>query len=73
MINLILLRAGSAHPEQYSIIDVGDRFDPKPSGMAVKKGDRTLLGLFNQAIESLKADSQIDRLLDNALASLARA
>jgi polar amino acid transport system substrate-binding protein len=72
MINLTLLRAGSANPEQYSIIDIGDRFDPKPFGMAVKKGDRTLLGLLNQAIERLKAYSQIDLLLDNALASLAR-
>jgi ABC-type amino acid transport substrate-binding protein len=72
MINLTMLRAGSANPEQYSIIDIGDRFDPKPFGMAVKKGDRTLLGLLNQAIERLKAYSQIDLLLDNALASLAR-
>ncbi|MFL5133511.1 MAG: transporter substrate-binding domain-containing protein [Microvirga sp.] len=72
MINLTLLRAGSAHPERYSIIDIGDRFDPKPFGMAVKKGDRTLLGLLNQAIESLKTYGKIDRMLDNALASLAR-
>jgi ABC-type amino acid transport substrate-binding protein len=72
MINLTMLRAGSANPEQYSIIDIGDRFDPKPFGMAVKKGDHTLLGLLNQAIERLKAYSQIDLLLDNALASLAR-
>lgn len=72
MINLTLLRAGSAHPERYSIIDIGDRFAPKPFGMAVNKGDRTLLGLLNQAIESLKAYGKIDRMLDNALASLAR-
>jgi ABC-type amino acid transport substrate-binding protein len=72
MINLTMLRAGSANPEQYSIIDIGDRFDPKPFGMAVKKGDHTLLGLLNQAIERLKAYSQIDLLLDNALASVAR-
>ncbi len=72
MINLTMLRAGSAHPERYSIIDIGDRFDPKPFGMAVKKGDRTLLCLLNQAIKSLKAYGRIDRMLDNALASLAR-
>ena len=72
MINLTLLRAGSVHPEQYSIIDIGDKFDPKPFGIAVKKGDGTLLGLVNQAIESLEAHSQIDRLLDNALARVAR-
>ncbi|AWN40467.1 transporter substrate-binding domain-containing protein [Methylobacterium durans] len=72
MINLTMVRAGSVHPERYSIIDIGDRFDPKPFGVAVKKGHRTLLGLLNQAIESLKADGGIDRMLDNALASLAR-
>ncbi|WP_336492223.1 transporter substrate-binding domain-containing protein [Methylobacterium nigriterrae] len=72
MINLTLLRAGSTHPERYSLIDIGDRFDPKPFGMAVRKGHRTLLGLLNQAIESLKACGEIDRLLDNALARLAR-
>jgi len=72
MVNLTLLRAGSARPERYSIIDTGGRFDPKPFGMAVKKGDRALLGLLNQAIEGLKASGEIDRMLDNALASLAR-
>ncbi|GJE44214.1 transporter substrate-binding domain-containing protein [Methylobacterium soli] len=72
MINLTMLRAGSAHPERYSIIDIGDRFDPKPFGMAVKKGDRTLLCFLDQAIESLKVYGKIDRMLDNALASLAR-
>ena len=70
MVNLTMLRAGSADPERYSIIDTGDRFDPKPFGMAVKKGDRALLGLLNQAIESLKAYGKIDHMLDNALASL---
>jgi ABC-type amino acid transport substrate-binding protein len=72
MINLTLLRAGSPDPERYLIIDIGDRFDPKPFGMAVKKGDRTLLALLDRAIESLKADKEIDRLLDSALVSQAR-
>lgn len=72
MINLTMLRAGSAYPERYTIIDIGDRFDLKPFGIAVKKGNRTLLGLLNQAIESLNADGAIDRMLDNALASLTR-
>ena len=72
IINLTMLRAGSVDPEQYSIIDIGDKFDSKPFGMAVKKGDRTLLSLLNEAIASLEGHSQIDRLLDNALASLVR-
>jgi polar amino acid transport system substrate-binding protein len=72
MINLTMLRAGSADPERYSIIDIGDRFEPKPFGMAVKKGNRTLLGLLNQAIESFKTCGELDRMLDIALAGLAR-
>ncbi|MDQ8728259.1 transporter substrate-binding domain-containing protein [Bradyrhizobium sp. LHD-71] len=72
MINLTMMRAASVHPERYSIIDIGDKFDPKPFGIAVKKGDRALLDLLNQAIEALAAHGQIDRLLDNALANLVR-
>ncbi|GJD49760.1 ABC transporter glutamine-binding protein GlnH [Methylobacterium crusticola] len=71
MINLTMLRAGSADPERYSIIDIGDRFDPKPFGMAVRKGDRTLLGLIDQALARLKAGGELDRMLEAALARLA--
>ncbi|KAB1074656.1 transporter substrate-binding domain-containing protein [Methylobacterium planeticum] len=72
MINLTMLRAGSSDPERYAIIDIGDRFEPKPFGMAVRKGDRSLLDVLNQAIASLETQGQIDRMRDNALASLAR-
>lgn len=72
MINLTLLRAGSAQPERYAIIDIGDRFDPKPFAMAVRKGDRALLDLVNQVLEGLKAHGELDRMLDSSLASLSR-
>lgn len=72
MVNLTLLRAGSPDPGRYAIIDIGARFDPKPFGMAVKKGDHVLVGLLSEAIEGLKAAGAIDKLLDKALASLGR-
>ncbi len=68
MINLTLLRRGSDHPENYEIIDIGDKFEPKPFGIAVKKGRREFLDRLNNALESLKASGQIDRLLDENIA-----
>jgi ABC-type amino acid transport substrate-binding protein len=68
MINLTMLQRAAAHPEQYVIIDIGDRFEPKPFGMAVRKGNHTLVELLNQTIESLKANNRITRLLEDALA-----
>jgi ABC-type amino acid transport substrate-binding protein len=68
LINLTLLRRGAVDPDQYEIIDIGDKFEQKPFGVAVKKGSHVLLGLLNQAIESLKANSDIERLMDKALA-----
>lgn len=70
LINLTLLQKGSAHPDQYEIIDIGDKFEPKPFGIAVKKGNQALLDLLNQAIESLKANKEIERLLDEAIANI---
>lgn len=70
MINLTLLRKGASDPERYKIIDIGDRFDPKPFGMAVKKGAAQLLASLNAAIEALKAEKRIDAMLASALASV---
>jgi polar amino acid transport system substrate-binding protein len=69
LINLTLLQKGAAHPDQYEIIDIGGRFDLKPFGIAVKKGNQALVGLLNEAIESLKANKEIERLLNEALAT----
>ncbi|HXZ45791.1 MAG TPA: transporter substrate-binding domain-containing protein [Pseudolabrys sp.] len=70
LINLTMMLRASDHPERYEIIDIGDRFDEKPFGVAVKKGRRSLVDLLNQAITSLKASGEIDRLLKENMASL---
>ena len=70
MVNLTFLWKGAPDRDQYEIIDIGDRFDPKPFGMAVKKGNTDLVTLLNGAIESLKASGTIAGLLDAAIASV---
>ena len=70
LINLTLLQKGAAHPDQYEIIDIGDKFEPKPFGIAVKKGNQALVDLLNQAIESLKTNNEIEKLLCEATANM---
>jgi ABC-type amino acid transport substrate-binding protein len=70
LINLTLLQKGAAHSDQYEIIDIGDKFEPKPFGIAVKKGNRALVDLLNQAIESLKTNNEIEKLLREATANM---
>jgi ABC-type amino acid transport substrate-binding protein len=70
LINLTMLRRGVDSPDRYELIDIGDKFEPKPFGIAVKKGNRVLVGLLNQAIETLRANGDIDRLLEEASASV---
>ena len=72
LINLTMMLRASNHPERYEIIDIGDRFDEKPFGVAVKKGRQSLVDLLNQAITTLKASGEIDRLLKENMASLGR-
>ncbi len=68
LINLMLMQKDSDQPDRYEIIDIGNRFDPKPYGIAVKKGNQSLVDLLNKAIESLKANGDIDRTLDENIA-----
>jgi polar amino acid transport system substrate-binding protein len=63
LINLMAMRQASDHRERYDIIDIGERFDVKPFGVAVKKGNRSLVERLNAAITALKAKGEIDRLL----------
>ena len=70
LINLELMRRRAKRPDRYRIIDIGDRFDPKPYGVAVKKGNHALVALLNAAIESLKTSGEIDRLLNESLANV---
>jgi ABC-type amino acid transport substrate-binding protein len=68
LINLTMMQRASDRPDQYDVIDIGDRFDQKPFGVAVKKGRQSLVDLLNQAIKTLKANGEIDRLLDENIA-----
>ena len=70
LINLTMLQRGADHPDRYELVDIGDKFEPKPFGIAVKKGSGVLIGLLNQAIETLRANDDIDKLLDGAIASV---
>jgi putative glutamine transport system substrate-binding protein len=58
-VNLNRMHGHLAHPEDYSVIDIGDHFDPKPFGIAVKKGNQQLVGRLNEIIAKLDASGQI--------------
>ena len=62
------MQRDSGHPDRYSIIDIGDRFDQKAYGVAVRKSRRSLVDILNAAIKTLKANSEIDRLLNENIA-----
>ncbi|MEZ5785726.1 MAG: transporter substrate-binding domain-containing protein [Xanthobacteraceae bacterium] len=62
-INLTMLQRASGNPDAYRIIDIGNHFDEKPFGVAVKKGRRSLVDLLNDAITTLKANGEIEKLL----------
>ncbi|MBW8639419.1 transporter substrate-binding domain-containing protein [Hoeflea sp. WL0058] len=67
LIDLKFLQAASAHPDRYDLIDIGAHFQPKPFGVAVKKGDSALVDSINKAIAELKSSGEIDRLLNKAV------
>ena len=67
MINLTMMHRASDHPERYEIIDIGDGFDKKPFGVAVKKGNHPFIDLLNRAVEALKGAGEIDRLFNKNL------
>lgn len=73
LINLTMLQKVAAHPDRLTIIDIGEHFDEKPFGAAVKKGRPALVDALNRAIDSLKAAGQIDRLLEQNIAALGAA
>ena len=67
MINLTMLRASSSDPSAYSIVDIGDHFDSKPFGMAVKKGNLSLLKVLNEVIDRMKSTGELQDLLNDFL------
>jgi len=70
LIDLKFLRNAAENPAQYKLIDIGSNFEPKPFGIAVKKGNRALVDRLNKAIESLKSNGDVDRLLNEAIAGV---
>ena len=70
LIDLSFLRSASNQPDQYELIDIADSFQPKPFGVAVKKGNSALVDRLNEAIDSLKSNGDIDRLLNEAIANV---
>lgn len=66
-INFALMRKNSPRPEIFEILDIGDHFDPKPFGIAVKKGNHQLVDLLNRALARFEADGRLNRLLARAL------
>ncbi len=70
LINLQLMQRRSGYPDRYRIVDLGNRFDPKPYGVAVGKGNTSLVAPLNAAITSLKASGEIDLLLDRSFAKV---
>jgi len=70
LINLELMQRRTKHPDRYRVIDLGSRFDAKPYGVAVRKGNQALVSLLNAAIESLRTSGELDRLLNESLANV---
>jgi ABC-type amino acid transport substrate-binding protein len=70
LIDLAFLRSASSNPARFKLVDIAAKFQPKPFGIAVKKGNRTLVVRLNEAINSLKSNGDIKRLLDEAVASV---
>lgn len=67
-INFALMRKNAVRPDLFEILDIGDHFDLKPFGIAVRKGHRELVDVLNQTIARFEADGRLKRLLDRALA-----
>lgn len=67
-INLKLMRKHSASPEMFEILDIGDHFDPKPFGVAVRKGNPELVDSLNRTISQFKEDGRLKSLIERALA-----
>ncbi len=70
LVDLSMMVSEADRPNDYEVIDIGDRFDPKPFGVGVKKGRQSLVDRLNAAIEELKTNGKIDALMTETLASL---
>jgi putative glutamine transport system substrate-binding protein len=72
LIDLSMMLRQADRPDDYEVIDIGDRFDPKLFGVGVKKGRQSLIDRLNPAIEEIKTSGKIDALMTENLASLGK-
>ena len=66
-INLKRMHKHLAQPENYDVIDIGDHFEEKPFGIAVKKGNRDLVEVLNAIIAKLDSSGQIQEFADKSM------
>lgn len=67
-VNLNRMHKNLANPDEYEVIDIGDHFDVKPFGIAVKKGNQELVTALNEIIEKLDAGGEIAKLEKESIA-----
>lgn len=67
-VNLHRMHKNLANPDDYEVIDIGDHFDLKPFGIAVKKGNQELVEALNAIVEKLDASGQIAKLEKESIA-----
>ena len=67
-VNLHRMHKNLADSDAFEVIDIGDHFDLKPFGIAVKKGNQDLVKALNAIIEKLDADGEITRLENESIA-----
>lgn len=73
LINLTMLQRSADNPDRFATVDISARFEPKPFGVAVKKGRQDLVDRLNEAIGSLQSAGTIDRLLRENIAAVSGA
>lgn len=67
-VNLHRMHKNLADPDAFEVIDIGDHFDLKPFGIAVKKGNQELVNALNSIIEKLDTSGEITRLENESIA-----
>lgn len=67
-VNLHRMLKNLADPDAFEVIDIGDHFDLKPFGIAVKKGNQELVNALNAIVEKLDKSGEITRLENESIA-----
>lgn len=67
-VNLHRMLKNLADPDAFEVIDIGDHFDLKPFGIAVRKGNQELVNALNAIVEKLDKSGEITRLENESIA-----